>query len=499
VSDVSVKTVGKDLLLYVPGRVIPAVMQILTVTVLTFYFSKEEIGRYDLTFRFALFLSTATILWLNMAVLRFYPAYAARNQESSFFGVIGLLKYLCLAAGAVLGLLAWAFGPEALVGSYRDMMGAGILVFLTYSLYEAGLAVLRAKRKPAAYSVSTTFNAMLRLPLAISLFVWWRMGIVGMLWSLTITYLVTHVLTVSRHVGRAHWRLDGAERNILREVLAYGIPIWATHILNFLITNSDRFLLKLLGDDAQVGLYSVSTNLVDQPMALVFQTFTMAVFPSVAAAWEMQGRASTEQLVEEVTRIFYLLCMPIMVFLSVLAKPTFLVLARGESWQAYSATFWVAAAAFCYGLSYFAAIGLHLAKRTGLLMLMTAVAWGANMVLNLGFIPLGGFVGAGAARMASNMLLVLAVALIGRRHFHWRTNTRSAMRIALAALAGAGFGYLCYRSLPLNLITLSLDYTVAFLGYGVALVLVREVPMHEIRAAWRRFRGGPDDTTGNGI
>jgi len=484
----TVRSVGRDALLYVPGRIIPAVVQILTVPLLTYFFTRSEIGRYELASRFVLFLSTFTFLWLNMGILRFYAAHAGTATEKSFFGVMGFMKYAAVAVGLLLGLLAYLAGPNALFGSYRDLLLAGLVVFTAYSFYETGLAVLRAKRKPIVYSLATTLSAGLRLPLALALFMWWKSDIRGMLWAIAIMYFAAYVIVVQRHVGAPTLRFERTEKDLLREVLRYGLPIWLTQLLNFLITSGDRYLLKVLQNDAEVGLFAVANNLVDQPMALVFQTLTLAIFPSVAAAWELNGRDATEHLVGGVTRIFFLLCVPLMVFLGVMAHPLFAVLARGESFEAYRAAPWIAAASFFYGLSYFANFGLHLSKRTRWLLLMTIPALAANVAGNVLLAPRYGFVGAGMARLISNVVLVAGLAATGHRYLRWRLPLGSLGKILVSAVISGAAVFGLIHLLPENLLTLALLGGLGGISYLALLLLLRELRMQDLREMLRTLR-----------
>lgn len=434
--------VGLDALLYVPGRAIPALVQVLTVTVLTHYFSVAEVGRYDLAFRFALCLCTATVLWLNMAVLRLYPAHAERDSLPSFFSVLAWLRYGLMGVGALVGVLCWRFGPEAVFGSYRDLLLPATAVFLGYTVYESGLAVLRARRMPLRYSVAASVNALCRLPLAVVLFVWMGQGVVGMLWALTITYLVAHAVFLWGQTGGARWAFGAREREIARTILLYGLPVAGAQLLNFFLGNLDRYFIQQYRGEAEVGLYAVATNLIDQPMMLVFQTFTMAVFPSVASAWERHGRGVTEGLLGGVTRIYLVVCIPIGVFLSVFSGDLFALLARGEAAQAAAAAPWIAGAAFLYGLHYLANFGLHLAHRTGQLLVATVVALAVNAGLNFWLVPGEGFVGAGMARVGANAAFVLLLVVLSRRHLRWLFPWGSAVRVVLLSLVGvvAGLG-----------------------------------------------------------
>ena len=383
-------------------------------------------------------------------------------------------------------------------GSYRELIWVGLVVFVAYSIYETGLAILRAKRKPITYSIATTINAGLRLPLAAAFFIWMKTGVSGMFWAMAIMYGLSHILVVMRHVGRPRLKMGPKARTLMVDVLYYGLPIWLTHVLNFLIVNSDLYFIKVLqgaAGDAQAGLYSAVATLIDQPMVLVFNTFAMAVFPSVAAAWESQGVKSTQELVRGVTRIFLLLCLPLMVFLSVLAHPIFVLLARGDTWQAYVAAPWIAAASFLFGLSYFAGFGLHLSKKTVPLMLATVLALAANAALNLLLIPRHGFVGAGMARLAANALLVAGIAIAGHRYFTWRFPFASLLKISIAAALTGGLLYHVQGLLPENLLTLTALFALGGLSYGLLLIPLGEIPLNLIREAlaWIHLGKRPRD------
>lgn len=434
------RSVGVDALLYIPGRAIPAVVQVLTVSLLTWFFTPEDVGRYDLAFRFALLLCTGTVLWLNMAVLRFYPAHVQQGTLDPFFSVLAWLRYGLMALGTVAGLICWRFGPESLFGEYRALLLPATLVFLGYTVYESGLAVLRARRMPLRYSIAATVNALIRLPLAFALFKWGGLDVSGMLWALTVTYLGAHAAFLWSQTGRPHLRYGDREREIMRAILAYGLPVAGAQLLNFFLGNLDRYFLQTMRGSHEVGLYAVATNFVEQPMMLIFQTFTLAVFPSVASAWEQHGRETAESLIRGATRIFLLACLPLGVYLAAFAKPICAAFAHGGSVDAYPAAPWIAAAAFLYGLHYMANFGLHLAHRTGQLLGATIAALALNAALNFYLVPESGFVGAGIARTIANAAFVLALAYLSNRHVRWQFPWLSLVKLSIASGLAAAAG-----------------------------------------------------------
>lgn len=484
-------SVSRDALLYLPGRALPAAVQILSVTVITTFFSSEDIGRYELSMRFMLFLSTLTALWLSMSVLRLHAAYDKDGNEAAFLHVLLRVRNVALAVGLGLGALVYFLGPDSIFGSYRDLLPAALFAFASYGTFEIGLSILRAKRRPLAYSVATSINALVRLPFAILLFTVFGFGISGMLWALGATYLAAYLLLVWPQTRAARDiaapTQDAAASLIIRnDLLAYGWPILGAQLLNFFVNNLDRYMLKLLQGDIDVGLYAVASNLVEQPMVLVFQTYALAVIPSVSACWERQGREATEDLMAGITRVFLLICGPLLALLAAGAPHIFGVLARGDSAAAGSVAPWLAAASFLYGLTYLANLGLHLSKRTGILLGLTAIALAVNTLANYLLIPRFGYEGAGMARLISNTLMVLLFAVAGARYLNWRLPWFSIGRIVMASLLTAWVVLGLATQLPVNLAGLIALFAAGGLTYGLLLLMLREVKPDEIRKAFKR-------------
>lgn len=262
--------------------------------------------------------------------------------------------------------------------------------------------------------------------------------------------------------------------------MAYCWPILGTQLLNFFVTNMDRYLLKILQGDVDVGLYAIGTALVDQPMVLVLQTFALAVIPGVAIAWETQGREATEELMAGLTRVFVLLSAPLLALLATGAPHAFGVLARGESAAAASVAPWLATAAFFYGMTYLANLGLHLSKRTGLLLLLTMVAMGINIAGNYLLIPHYGFVGAGMARVLSNGSMMFLFAVAGARYLRWRIPLLSMARIAAAGIATALAVSALSAVLPVSLSGLITLFGSGLAVYGLVIVCSGEVPPRDL-------------------
>ena len=188
-----------------------------------------------------------------------------------------------------------------------------------------------------------------------------------------------------------------------------------------------------------------------------------------------------EKLTAGLTRVFLLLGGAMLALLVTGAPHAFGVLARGESAAAASVAPWLAVAAFLYGLTYVANLGLHLSKRTGLLLLLTMGAMVINIGANYLLIPMYGYDGAGMARVVSNGSMVVMFALAGAAHLRWAMPWVSFARIALATALAAGAVYALGQVLPISLLGLMVLFSAGLGMYAAVLVGSGEIPPRDLR------------------
>ena len=484
----TLSSVSKDTLLYLPGRIVPAVMAFVTTVVLTKrVLSAEDFGRYDLTMRLVLFLTVATVVWVTMVLLRFYPRYAPKGEggaggdPAAFNAVVALLRWIGIGVGIVGLVLVWAFGPEKFFGSYRSLLGMAVIVFVGNSLMELGLAMARARGKPRSYSVAATFNALFRLPVGILILWLSATGVAGFLCGFGLVSIIVAILLMRRDLMQpVSFRLTSEQKAFLRECLLYGMPVLAALILNFFLGNTDRYLLKYFRGDAAVGAYAAASGLLEQPMGMVFQTLMVAVFPAIAALYETKGREATESLLRQLTRQFLLFCLPLCVMLSVLGRPIMFALTKEDYRDVYVTAPWLVTASFTYGLSYYAGFGLHLSKKTGVLLAITLVSMAVNLAVNMLTIRRYGYVGCGMARLTANAVLTGLVALAAHRHLRWLFPWASLIRIGLASAVAGGPAFLLQRHLPPNLLTLVLLGCFFGIVYAAFSLITRELRLQDL-------------------
>jgi len=476
-----VENIGRETAYYVPGKLVVAVMAVVAVPVYTHFFEAEDLGRFDLALKAALFAWTLCILWLNNVMLRFYPAYVRRNEQEQFLAVMIIMKWVGLGLGVALLLGLWAMGPERLVGSFRNLLAVSALAFAGRSSLELGLSLFAAKRKPIAHSVASAANAVAKLALGVGVAVGLEQGVAGLVWAAGVVPLVVYFAVMRRHFGSGRLALRSGRLAIAREVIGYGTPICLVLVFNFFLANGDRYILKILDDDRAVGVYMIGHFLADHPIQFVYATFMLAAFPAVAHTYESGGRKAAEKLVPALIRLYLLVAVPTCVFLAVLAHPVVFALARGETRASFVVVPWVAFAALLLGLSHYYTIGLYIAKRPALLLAATVLATALNAVANWYLVPRHGFYGCGMARAVSNGAMLLLTSAFSFRFLRIRFPLVSLLRITAAAAVAGAMLFILKGRLAEHIVTVGGEFCAGFALYGILLFAFGEISRGEIR------------------
>ncbi len=222
-----------------------------------------------------------------------------------------------------------------------------------------------------------------------------------------------------------------------RAYLKYGVPIAAALVLDIVLSAADRFLIALFLGEAAVGEYAAGYGVADKTVLLLCAWAAMAGAPLIMAAYEEGGRDAAAEESGGLIRALLCLGIPAATGLALVATPLAEAMI-GESVRegARQIIPWIAFAGLLNGLIiHYYSEAFQLAHRTteqALLMLLPA---GANIALNLVFIPQFELMGAVIATLASYGLGVVLLALRGRRLIALPLPLMELLKISLSALA----------------------------------------------------------------
>lgn len=474
------KRITKDLLIYLPGQALPALAAFITVPIYTRLFSPAEFGNYVLAGAVTEFLLLGTITGFGQAAVRFFSAYQLKSSLSSYFAAIfGSLGLIALLMGAVSsGILAIC--RPLIPSDLYPLLWAAIALFVVTACSSTLMDVLRGQEKGRWYSglsIAQSFGGILMGLLLVLVF---RMGIVGLIWGQAFGLLLTIIPLVLLTTHSIAIRPTHLKRSDLKQLWAFALPFAIGNIAFWSLSLADRYIVELFRGSYEVGLYSVANKISWRSVQLLVYLFFLVPAPIISRLWEERGRQATEEALTSFTRVFFLMLIPAVSGLAVVAAPLVRLLADEAYFTGYSAIWLVACASMAQGLANLGSTGCLVTNRTSLIARNQCVAAGAGLILNFILVPKLGFMGAALSAAISFSLLASLQAITSARFLTWRWPLTSLWRVLAASAAMAAVVLLLQAGLHSDktvwqMFNLLLSIIAGALVYGSVLWFLGEI------------------------
>jgi O-antigen/teichoic acid export membrane protein len=384
------------------------------------------------------FLAPLLRAGISTAFFRFYfdsDADAGRRLviRTSFWFTMG-------AATAGLAIGTALSGPVSLLlfgtDGRRNLVIAGFVAMWAQMNYEQQTALFRVEERSRAFAIASVANLAITVGLTLLLVVGGRYGATGaVVGNFSGTLCVYVVLLVLRRetLGR------GFDRDLLRRMNRFGLPLVPSALAVTAIDYADRFFLGQLGSQQEVGVYAVGVQ-ISSVMVLLLFAFRTA-WP--AFAYSIADDDEARRTYGYVLTYLVLLASWLALALGGLA-PWLVQLAPGGFHRAADVVAPLAfSSVFLAGYTV-VAIGVGRAKRTQLNWVVTGAAALVNVVVNVALIPPYGQVGAAIATVAAYVVAFGGMAWRAQAVFavpyQWRrlavaVGAAVALTVASAALS----------------------------------------------------------------
>jgi O-antigen/teichoic acid export membrane protein len=220
---------------------------------------------------------------------------------------------------------------------------------------------------------------------------------------------------------------------LFRAMLLFVLPLIPTGLLQFCLHSADRYILGWLADDVQVGIYSLAYQFGQIPNFLLLTPFLLIWYPYVFSLADDERR---RDLIGRITPFFMFALTACCLGVTLMARETLELMTDKPGFrQAVSAVPLICAGYWFWSLFQFVQTGFYVAKQTGRMPVLTAIAAVVNIGLNVALIPWLGFMGAAWATLLTFALLLVMTVSVVRAVFEVRWPWRRLFVPALSAAA----------------------------------------------------------------
>lgn len=421
----------KYIIHYAPAKILPGFLNFLGLIIYARIFTQAEYGRYAYVIAILGLIQSVLFPWIRMSCSRFFQKHykEGNSQEFENFTLfIFLLVSLCLTVGWTIFLLVYN-GEENLKHLYM----LGLIVIISQALFEQLMALARAKLQSKVFAFAMILRALSRILVVLLLVYLFNLNEKAMFIGIIIAQIMPIIIYIKKYFkfNITHFKINNL---FIKETFQYGFPLTFTFLLTFIISSSDRILIKYFLGTESVGLYSIPYEFSSFTLTNIFMVFSFAFFPVIVKELEQDTIKKTEYRIKQYAEVLLSFTMPFTIFMFVLA-PFIAKLFLGENYnspEAISVIRLVSIASFLAGLkAYFFDYSFQLGKNTYAQIIPVILSAISNVIANILFIPLYGVIGAVIATVISYLLGIIMSIIIGYRIFPLYLSFRSTAKILI--------------------------------------------------------------------
>lgn len=237
-------------------------LNLLALPLMTRLFSTQEFGRIALITSLIGFVGLLANCGLGNAAHRYYfdrnaTSATRASTISTGFWSLSALSLLCVAVAVALTAGAVFLG-EWVGGDLLWPVIIGLAAVIPIQLLQYGQDVLRLYSAHWQYFFIAVLKTLTAYAIGLSLVYWFDAGLQGYFTGLLFGYLALVPWAIAAIRRDLTFRLERADA---KRLLVYGYPFVIAGFAQWLISSIDLWVLGLMRDPAEVGIYSLSLKL----------------------------------------------------------------------------------------------------------------------------------------------------------------------------------------------------------------------------------------------
>jgi O-antigen/teichoic acid export membrane protein len=290
--------------------------------------------------------------------------------------------------------------------------------------------LMRLQEKPWLFTLANLLQLVFSLTVTVYFVAYKHLGIEGIYYGQIAGSLAFASVLVRYTFRHMVFKLETA---MLRELLVYCFPLFLSGVALVMLSVTDRYSLKVLGNMNNVGLYSYGFKLANVLNVFLITSVNFAIQPMI---YRMMNAPDNKRFYAKLltyytfgTMVFGL---AMMVFGMEIAK---LFAKRVEYFDAWYIFPFIIYSIVFGMMKDVATTGLSISKKTKVIALTVVITAALNLVLNLILIRLFGNQGAALSKMISMFVFFLLTLYYAQRVFPIAYENR---RLILMLLTAAG-------------------------------------------------------------
>ncbi|MEK4850302.1 polysaccharide biosynthesis C-terminal domain-containing protein [Paenibacillus sp. FSL H7-0756] len=463
-------SVFNQIIRYVPGTLIPAVLTLISTIVFTNILSTSEYGVYMLGLSAINILTSVLAEWLKQSIARYLPGVleheALKNMKNSILISLIFLLLIVLAISLILTPFFFA-----------DIYLYGIIVFSTIFniFYFIFLVVLQSQLKASMYSLFNLALSILKLIIPIAL-IWLLENsaehiLLGNMVALIIV-TIPMFLYIRFDVSKAIQSYKYSETKIqIIAFLSYGLPMLMFFLSTQILNSGDRFIIGYFYGSEQVGIYSANYSLIYGGIGLASTPFILALSPIIMKYKKNNENIKIQNIISKMTTYYLLGAIPVIILIFLIGNEVISMLINNKYAISNQLIGIISIGFVLWQLSIYGHKVYEVSDKTFKMMIYCIITAITNIVLNLIFVPILGILGAAWATLISYLLYGVLVYYGSRNFLAWVIPWKVWLNLMSATVLGVLVIFLTLNITDNSLTNKLLSFVLFLIIYVLYLLL----------------------------
>ena len=248
------KQLAKNTLIIFLGRACTYFISFLLLPLYTSYLTTKDYGIVDLIQTYVTLLVPIITLELEMSIFRYLVDARGNNKDtkkliSNDFYVL----FISLTVFSILYLIITCF----INIPYRFIILIDIIICVFSGNF---LQVVRGFGRTVDYAISCVITGVMTIVSNIILIVFFKMGAVGMISSMTVANLLGALYLLFRLKLYSYIDFKLVDHKLLKEMYTYSIPLVPNGISWWIVNVSDRSIISFVLGASYNGIYAISNK-----------------------------------------------------------------------------------------------------------------------------------------------------------------------------------------------------------------------------------------------
>lgn len=408
-------SLNRDVLKYLPVKILPAFAGIFTIFLLTRTLSTFLYADYVFLMATVLLFGQLIGGWINSSVLYFYPDYVANNSVDVLKINVILLQLILFLLGSVAYIITSYLGLKNF-----EIVIIGLLLILSQTFLNLLYSFLQAERRIFIQIRSTIIQSLIQIIGIGICFFYYKEKLDAVFLVLFLSYFfasnyVMYCEGIFRLIFNKQHLLS-LDLRISKEILFYGLPICVWFFATQFYVIGDRILFNYFKIDYLVSNYASFRDLSVGLSGFLTMPLLMASHPLIIQMWKSnENLYKIEKIIADNIKLLITLFTPIFMGVFLLGDWVLIQVVGEKYLLDTNLMFLVLTSIFLGTVSMYLHKGLEVTGRT---MLMTKIALAVavlSLLLNVIVIPLFGVLGACLVAVFSQLMYCFLIYFFSKR------------------------------------------------------------------------------------